>query len=281
MRGGNRLKILILGASGYAGSYIKKVLDEKFNDVFGTYHTLRNDYKGNMSMIPYELGDMEGLLNILQKVNPDIVISCLTGDFTKLVLLHTIISEYIKEKENGRLIFLSSANVFDGALEKAHFEYDVPKAASEYGKFKIQCEKIICGALGERGIIIRIPEIYGRNCPRILKLKEAVKAHIPIKTFQNLYMNYTTNRQIAEWIAYIIENDLTGIFHVGTKDMSDYAGFQKKLADKLSLGQPTFEITKEPIRLTQAVLPGRNEIPDSIQLNVEDVIHHITGTVSF
>lgn len=274
------MKILVFGASGYAGSYIKKVLDEKFNNVFGTYRTFRDDYKDNMSMIPYELDDMEGLSDILQKINPDVIISCLTGNFTKLVLLHTTISEYIKRKENGRLIFLSSANVFDGALEKAHFEKDEPKAASEYGKFKIQCEKIICGVLGERGIIIRIPEIYGKNCPRVLKLKEAVQTHNPIKTFQNLYVNYTTDRQIAEWIAYIIENDLTGIFHIGTKDMSDYVAFQKKLVDKLSPGQPFFEITKEPLRLTQAVLPGRNEIPNSMQLHVEDVIHHITGNAS-
>lgn len=264
------MSILIFGASGYAGSEIKRTLEAAYGDVFGTYHDSLPLEEN--AMLFHSLDDHDGLRKLLRHIDPQIIVYCLRGDFEKQLEATRIMTEFLRGKENGRMIFLSTANVFDGALEAAHFEKDPPRAKSEYGRFKIQSEELITSLLGENGIIIRIPEIYGKECPRLQKLRKAVFDKQKVLSFRNFYVNYTTNRQIAEWIAYIIRNDLTGIFHIGTKDIREYIEFQRELLTQLGLEQPDFDVTEMPSRLIQAVLPGREEIPQSMQIFARDVI---------
>lgn len=159
--------------------------------------------------------------------------------------------------------------------EKPHYEYDEPGSQSDYGKFKVRCEQVIQDVLGEEAVIIRIPEIHGRTGLRMERFEEAVRTQKPIPTYRNLFMNYTTNHQIAEWLAYIIENDLKGIFHIGTKDMCDYSVFEKELLEALAFGEPVFDVHEEDEPFYQAVLPGREEIPESLQMTVKDVIRYL------
>lgn len=156
------MKILILGASGYAGACIKKVLEKRYDLVLGTYRTWKEEYRNAPSMLQAELGDSPRLRKLLSSRRPDVVISCVTGDFSQQMEAHRLIAEYLAAQGEGKLIYLSSANVFDGALEGPHFEQDAPKADSPYGKFKIDCETCIRDRLGERGVIMRIPEFGGR-----------------------------------------------------------------------------------------------------------------------
>lgn len=88
------------------------------------------------------------------------------------------------------MIFISTANVYDGALDKIHVETDIAKADSEYGKFKIEYENYILNKLGNNTIIIRAPEIWGINCPRILKLESNIKEQYQFKHLK-IYMLIT------------------------------------------------------------------------------------------
>lgn len=45
------MKILSLDVSGYAGSYIKKVLEKNLNLIIGTYKTFRSHYSNDNSMV--------------------------------------------------------------------------------------------------------------------------------------------------------------------------------------------------------------------------------------
>lgn len=272
------MKILILGASGYAGSCIKKALEARSHEITGTYRTMRPSYSNDASMARYELGDKERLNQLLRDTDPDAVLSCLTGDFDRQENAYETILRFLKEKPRGKFLFLSTSNVFDGALESAHYENDAPKAESEYGQFKIRCENRIRNALGERGIILRIPEIWGTDCPRLQAIQSSIREGSPILTFRNLFVNVTTNRQIAAWIDYIVEKDLNGTFHIGTEDVCEYVRFHRELISALSWGEPAFDIREQPARLVQAVLPGRDEIPPSMRFRVKDVVRFLSGT---
>lgn len=157
------MRILILGASGYAGSCIKKALEKEYQEVFGTYQNQMKAgrFSGDFSMYHYTLGNQGELESLLQKTDPDVAVSCLRGDFGKQEEAHKVLGEFLAGKENGRILYLSSANVFDGDLRKPHLETDLPKAESSYGQFKIACEELLAGQLGERAVILRIPEIWG------------------------------------------------------------------------------------------------------------------------
>lgn len=269
------MKILILGASGYAGSKIREILLAEYHDIYGTYFTKNENYEKDNSMIQYELGKDEDLKQILESLNPDIVISSLTGDFSLVLDAHKSIADFLVEKQNKRIIFISTSNVYDGALQEVHTEIDMPKAQSEYGKFKIDCENVLLNKLGENAIIIRVPEIWGIDCPRIRNLKSNINKQLPIQTFENIYVNYTTNKQIAQWILYIIKKDLRGIFHIGSKDICEYIEFQNSLYKRLNLPTPVYNIKKFDTKLYQAVLPNRKEIPDYLQMTISEIINDI------
>lgn len=269
------MKILILGASGYAGACIKKVLEKRYELVLGTYRTWKEEYRNAPSMLQAELGDSPRLLEILASRRPDVVISCVTGDFSQQMEAHRLVAEYLAAQGKGKLIYLSTANVFDGALEAPHFEQDTPKAESPYGKFKIACETCIRDRLGERCVIVRIPEIWGKNCPRLCKLLRAVQEGTPVQSYGNLFVNYTTNAQIARWIAYLLERDLRGVFHIGTRDMREYVAFQRELLQALGLHPTAFQMERWSEPKFQAVLPGRTDIPDCLQFDVADVIAYL------
>lgn len=266
------MRILIFGASGYAGSFIKQILEMRSHFVIGTYKTYRPQFSYDSHMVQYNLEDQKGLGQLLNNINPDIIISCLNGDFKEQLKAHEIMLNFLKEGNNKKIIFLSTSNVFDGSLEQVHYESDIPKAASDYGKFKIQCENIIKDVMKNQGIIIRIPEIWGKNCPRLQQIKKCIQTKKPILTYKNIFVNYTTNEQIAQWIDYIIENNLYGIFHVGTKDIYEYVDFHKEVISSLQLGEPLFHVEVFPTKLIQAVLPGRKEILLSMQRYVKDVL---------
>lgn len=268
------MKILILGASGYAGQAIAQRLGEHY-EVYGTYHSQKNEGIAQNRMLQLDLGIPGSIKNILDRIRPQIIISSLGGDFQLQLAAHNDVANYLAENKAGKIIFLSTANVFDAAEENPHYESDRTDSHTDYGKFKIACEHLLQEKLNDRCVTVRVPEIWGRNCPRILKLIEDTESHTPIVTYPNLHVNYTTNVQIAEWIAYIIKEDLGGIFHIGTKDTYDYMQFQSELSMLLGLKEPVFKKELIPQKCFQAVLPGRQEIPEKLQRKVIDVLHYL------
>ncbi|WP_349670577.1 sugar nucleotide-binding protein [Lacrimispora sp.] len=268
------MRILILGASSYAGQAIAKALINKY-EVYGTYYTQKTSCLDENKMFQMQLEDTDSIKKILDQIQPQIIISSLRGDFQLQLGLHTIAADYLLSMKGGKMIFISSSNVFDGAMEKPHYESDKTYSQSDYGNFKIKCEQLLQGKLNERCVIVRIPQIYGKNSPRILKLAEDTKDDRPIDTYPQFYVNYTTDIQIAEWIAYIIKEDLGGVFHIGTKDTCDYMWFQLELSKILELKEPIFQKEESLEKCFQAVIPGRAEIPDDLQRSVTDVLEYL------
>lgn len=271
------MKVLILGASGYAGKAITQKLSENY-EVYGTYHTQGEKYQDHNGMLRYELGSPEVIEAILDRVEPQIVISSLRGDFQLQLAAHSCVADYLLRDKAREIIYISTANVFDGSKEKPHYELDKTSSETDYGNFKIKCERMLQQKLGNQCVVVRIPQIFGKDCPRILKLREDVKNDAPIMTYPNFYVNYTTNTQIAEWIEYIIKKRLHGIFHIGTQDTCDYMQFQSELSRVLGLKQPLFKKEATAQKCFQAVLPGREEIPKRFQMKVTDVLAYLEKT---
>lgn len=76
----------------------------------------------NPSTLLFDAKNPERLYDIVSNVKPEIVISCLTGDFEKLIVVYRIIvvADYLQENKR-KLIFLSHSNVFDIALDSPLF----------------------------------------------------------------------------------------------------------------------------------------------------------------
>lgn len=267
------MKALVLGGTGLAGSAIVKALQAEGHTVSGTCRT-PGGHDSSPAVLRFNLGEPQFIVPLLEQVCPDVVVSCLRGDFTRQMEAHRLLADFLCQ-HHGRLVYLSTANVFDGDLSQPHYEGDALCSDTAYGQFKIACERLLQARLGDRCVILRPPEVWGRSCPRLHTLLEHTQAGNSIQTYENLSVNYTTDAQIAWWVSFILEHDLRGVFHVGTRDVSDYTAFLNQLVGRLGLPCPVYNVERNDTPAYQAVLPGRTEIPEELQMSVEVVLSYL------
>jgi dTDP-4-dehydrorhamnose reductase len=79
---------------------------------------------------------------LLENLRPSVIISALRGNFNSQVHTHLSIINYIQQHD-CKLIFISSANVFDGFTNYPSYEYDKTLSQSVYGRFKIKIENAL------------------------------------------------------------------------------------------------------------------------------------------
>ncbi len=263
-------RIVILGASGFIGNSIYKELCSYFK-TFGSYYTPTNFYKKNHQFFHYNHED-DDIFEILEALKPNVIISSLRGNFNTQVLAHQHIIEYVKHHK-CKIIYLSSANVFDSYSKYPSYENDKTLSESVYGRFKIKIENGIMRLPKRKWTIIRLPMVFGSKSPRVEELKECIKTKEPIEVFPNLVMNVTTYDKLTQQIHYIINRNKTGIYHLGSSDLVHHDDFIKDVIDSLGDYRPIYKqvYTTNDERYL-AVLPKLNMLPKNLQIVSTDVI---------
>lgn len=267
-------RILILGGSGFLGQEIYKELCNYF-DTYATYCSSRHRFEQNSKFIRFDL-DTDDVLDILERLKPDIVISALRGPFEAQLQAHTNIAAFAKESAL-QLIFLSSANVFDAYSKFPSYELDKTLSESIYGRFKIHIENMLLRLPMEQMIIARLPMVFGNGSPRIREIKQAIDQNEAIEVFPNLILNVTTADKVCQQLHYIINRNRFGIFHMGSSDLIHHEDFIKEICHHLSNRKPLLKrvYTTNDDRYL-AVLPKHNNLPENFRFKYQDVIdHHI------
>ncbi len=258
-------KVLLIGGTGLVGRAIKDSLSQEYHvTVTAGHHEVEGGYQ-----LPAE--DTDTLISILEKENPDIVISSMRGDFQAQYRFHETLADWLGGKAK-RLLFISTANVFDGDMSQPWTEEAQPNPGSDYGKYKRDCEAMLEHKLSGQLIIFRIPSVWAPDCPRIQLLREHSAGREPLAAYPNDHVNVTLTDQVGACAKYVLDHDLKGIFHIGSRDTVDYYEFQKMVCDQLEIPYPVFELEHSPDKVYQAVIPARAEIPDALQLTVLQVL---------
>ena len=267
-------KILILGGSGFLGNAIYKELCPFFK-TYATYRTTSTALEKNQHFFQYNFEE-DDIYEILNSVKPTIIISALRGDFSKQVLLHQHISDYIVQNST-KLFFLSSANVFDAYSKYPSYELDKTLSNSIYGHFKIKIENMLLRLPKRQVAILRLPMVFGKQSPRIIDIVAQIKAGEPIEIFPNLIMNVTTDAKVTQQIHYIINRNKFGTFHLGSSDLVHHDEFIKDIISSLNLvGKAIFKrvYTTNDDRYL-AVLPKYNKLPKHLQLYSHDLLEEL------
>jgi len=262
-------RILILGASGFIGNAIYKELCSYFN-TFGTYYTNDIFFNDNHHFFQYNIEE-DDIFDILEAIKPTIIISSLRGDFSAQIITHSHIVDYLAN-HRCKLIFISSANVFDTYRKYPSYENDKTLSESIYGRLKIKIENMLLRLPKRKYAIIRLPMVFGVLSPRIEDIKRQLKENTPIEVFPNLIMNVTTDKRLSLQIHYIINRSKSGIFHLGSKDLVHHDDFIKEIINKLGDYKPVFKhvyTTNEDRYL--AVLPKTNLLPKHLQLYSQEI----------
>ena len=134
-----------------------------------------------------------------------------------------------------KIIFISSSSVFDGYKNYPNYEFDKTFSKSNFGYLKIKIENKLLKLDENKYTIIRVPFLAGMNSPHIKKIKNEVKLNIPIEVFPNLIINIINIKKITLFIHHIINKKLSGIIHLGSKDLIHHVDLIKEILNALKV----------------------------------------------
>ncbi len=265
-------RVLILGGSGYIGNALFRELSP-YIDTYGTYFTNRS-FTSNQRFFNLDITS-GGIEEILMEVGPDVIVSCLRGDFEAQIETHEYLAAYAKQTLK-KIIFLSSANVFDAFTNYPSYEHEKTLSESIYGRLKIRVENLLMRLPDRCFTIVRLPMIFGPSSPRIKELIEHIEHHIPYEVFPNLIMNVNSDRKLTQQLHYIINRKRHGVFHLGSSDLVHHDEFISKIVYGLYRRKPLFKnvYTTNNDRYL-AVLPKDNPLPKHLQCCYQEVIDEV------
>ncbi|MDG3583663.1 sugar nucleotide-binding protein [Galbibacter pacificus] len=265
-------KILILGASGFIGGAIYKELCAYY-DTYGTYHTGKI-YSNNKHFFRFDM-ENDDLIDIVTKVRPNVIISALRGDFEAQIDTHQDIADYCRAS-NSKVIFLSSANVFDAFSNFPSYEFDKTLSMSTYGKFKIKIETALMQLPEKNYTIVRLPMVFGSHSPRIKELKYFIDKKEAYEVFPDLVMNVAYADKLSQQIHYIVNRNRKGIYHLGSSDLIHHDEFIKEAIEALGYEKPLLKnVYTSNFDRFLAVLPKDNKLPKHLNFSHFDVINEL------
>ena len=234
----------------------------------------RRNLKKNKQFFHYNVEE-DDVYEILEACKPSIIISALRGDFNAQIIAHQHIAEYVIES-GCKIIFLSSANAFDAYSKYPSYEEDKTLSHSVYGHFKIKIENMLLRLPKKQVAVLRLPMIFGVNCPRIQEMKQLISANESVEIFPNLIMNVTLDKKVTQQIHYIINRNKYGVFHLGSTDLVHHDEFIKDIIAFISKKKVLLKhvyTTNEDRYL--AVLPKFNKLPKHLQITSQKVLEEL------
>ncbi len=252
------------------GNAIYKELSP-FLNVHATYLSDNKEWEENQHFHSFDM-ERDPIQPLLAHLEPNYIISAIRGNENSQLYLHDRIVEYVKYN-SCRLIFLSSANVFDRFTNFPSYEYDKTFSESVYGRLKIKIENKLLRLPASKYVICRIPMIFGATSPRVKDLKRQIQEKNAIEVFPNVVINATTIDKLAQQIHYLINRRRRGIFHLGSNDLIHHSDLIIDICRQLTDTQPLFKNVFDSNEDRQlSVLPKDNLLPKHLQITIEEVI---------
>ena len=93
-----------------------------FYDVHATYFNPQKEFEDNHHFHKFDM-EVDSINDLLQQLEPAFIVSSIRGNENSQLYLHDQLIAYISNHAS-RLIFLSSANVFDRFTNYPSYEYD-------------------------------------------------------------------------------------------------------------------------------------------------------------
>lgn len=222
------MKIFIAGASGLVGSNCYKHFKEQGHEVVGSHLSFPTDATVFYNTLEAEHPDNYDIIGF----QPDVIVHC--GALTHVDYCEEHIEEsYEKTVKStlslikvaatigARLVYISTDYVFDGK-DGPYRESATTNPLNVYGKHKLEAEQRVLASLAN-SLVLRITNVYGAEIrgknfiARIITQcnnGETLKLNLPY----DQYASPTNAWDIARAMLLLLENNHSGIFHIGSTD---------------------------------------------------------------
>jgi len=209
------LKVWITGASGHVGSALAQLLDRT------KYQLLMTDKED------IDVTDLEQVKHYARLNRPDVVINC--ASLTDVAYCEEHVDEAYNvnalgvrnvaeavEEISGKLIHMSTDDVFCSSSDRPYNEFDKTHPRSIYGKSKEAGESFV-SQLCKRFVIIRSSWTYGIGKDFVDEVLRAVGSEEEFLVAENRFGVPTSCKELAKVIRYFIDNDEYGLYHAVCK----------------------------------------------------------------
>ena len=231
----NKIKVLILGASGMLGNTVLRMLSQK--DYYTVTGTIRSEQY--IDILPKKVRDLvvcgidadnqDSLMRLFEKVRPDVVINC-TGLVKQLADVNNPLVAlpinslfphrlaHICALSGARLVHMSTDCVFTGK-KGMYTEDDLPDATDLYGVSKRLGEVNYSNAVTLRTSIIG----HELNGSRSL-IDWFLSQKVAIKGYRQAIFSGLPTIEIARIICEFVipHTQLKGVYHVSSNPISKY-----------------------------------------------------------
>ena len=223
------MNLLIIGASGFIGSHIFHLAQERGINVIGTRFSSSKE-----NLITFDLST-DSIGNVL----PDTFLSLEAPTCAVICSAITKIDFCAKDKENSynfnvrhiirlieeltkkgiQIVYLSSEAVYDGDIGY-YCEKDPPTPINEYGRQKVEVEKYLLLHHPD-SLIFRLSMIVGDNPnePHLFSdWFKLIQRRKPIVCIKGQVFSPTFVGDVACGILLGLKNNLSGLYHLSNKE---------------------------------------------------------------
>lgn len=218
------MNIIIVGAAGQLGTDCCNTLSREHNVICPDIGQLN-------------IGEQQSVDTFIRAHTPDTIINC--AAYTAVDACETDTEhcwhinangpKYLAkaaQKQNCRLIHISTDYVFDGTLPPpaGYTETSTPNPLSEYGKSKLVGEKEVLQYAPD-AIILRTAWLYSHHGPNFLKTMLRLtlqNPERPLKVVNDQYGSLTWSRTLSTQIKQLLNTDMKGIIHATSEGHSTW-----------------------------------------------------------
>ncbi|NPA75630.1 MAG: dTDP-4-dehydrorhamnose reductase [Euryarchaeota archaeon] len=230
------MRVAVIGANGQLGSDIMRVFGE--------------------NAIPFTHDELDvsrpDTLDILRKVNPDVIIN--TAAYVRVddAEMHPEIAfnvnaigamnvARIAEKLGAVNVYISTDYVFDGTKGAPYTEEDRPNPINVYGISKYTGE-IFTRNYSSKHYIVRVASLFGGAGARgkggnfVTFILEKAKRGEEIRVVDDMFMSPTYTRDVAEALyRFLAEKPEYGVYHMVNEGFCSWYEFAQEILDVANL----------------------------------------------
>lgn len=236
------MNILITGAKGQLGNEIINILKKGYSEIGKVNKEYLNADTYAVDVDDLDISDINAVVKFFNNKRFDLIINCAAytnvdgceenPDLAfKANALGARNLAMMADRNNAKLVHVSTDYVFSGEASKAYVEYDICEPKSIYGKTKLLGENYVRDFC-KKYFIVRTSWLYGYTGNNFVKtiIKNA-KQKGALKVVNDQIGNPTNANDLGHHILELVNTENYGIYHcTGTGECSWY-DFAKKIVE--------------------------------------------------
>ena len=274
------MRILVTGKNGQLGQSIKKIVNKKSDNFLNNCDFV---FVGRNEL---DLKSVTSINTFFDKNKFDIIINCAAytkvdkaeADIDQAYLInHLAVKEIalIAQKNNMKLIHISTDFVFDGSKNQSYNETDDASPVNIYGKSKLAGELAIFSIMNSNAIILRTSWVYsefGNNFVNTIIIN--AKKNKKLQIVSDQYGTPTYASDLAQAIMCILTNDKfskreipSQTFHYSNEGKCSWFDFAKEIVGFLKINCSLYPINS--YEYPQAAKRPKNSVMSKIKISEE------------